>query len=77
VKWEGTDQEVGGDDIRLRMFQVKFPVDTAAEVYDVVRPTVSTYDSSLVGRSFWVTDVGRDGWQIARWVICKEVTGDG
>ena len=75
--WEGTDAEVGGDAIRLRVFQVKFPPDTDVEIHDVVTPTASTYDSSLVGRSFWVTDVGRDGWQISRWAICKEITGDG
>jgi hypothetical protein len=75
--WEGTDVEVGGDAIRLRVFQAKFPPDTDVEVHDIVTPTASIYDSSLVGRSFWVTDVGRDGWQIARWAICKEITADG
>ena len=75
VTWEGTNVEAGEDDVRLRVFQAKFPVDTPGDVYDIVRPTASTYDESLVGRRFWITDAGRDGWQIARWFICKEVTG--
>lgn len=77
MTWEGTDAEVGGDAIRLRRYQVKFPFGADVEVHDIVTPTASIYDSSLVGRSFWVTDVGRDGWQIARWAICKEITADG
>lgn len=77
VTWEGTDTEAGGDFIRLRRYQIKFPPDTDVQLDDVITPTASTYDASLVGRSFWVTDVLRDGWQIARVVICKEITGDG
>jgi hypothetical protein len=74
--WEGVDSEVGGDEVRLRRYRVKFPVDTAAQLDDIVRPTASTYDSSLVGLAFRVTDVVRDGWQISRWTVCEEVTGD-
>jgi hypothetical protein len=77
MTWEGTDDEVGGDAIRFRAYQIKFPPNTDVEIYDIVTPAASIYDSSLVGRSFWVTDVGRDGWQISRWTICREVTGDG
>lgn len=77
VKWEGTNVEAGEADVRLRLFTAKFPVDTDVEVYDIVTPTASTYDESLIGREFWVTDVLRDGWQISRSVMCKEVTGDG
>lgn len=74
--WEGTDLESGGEEVRMRRYRVKFPVDTAALVGDIVRPTASTYDSSLVGRSFRITDVVRDGFQISRSCIAEEVTGD-
>lgn len=72
-KWEGTDAEAGGVEARLRRFQVKFDVDVDARKDDIVRPIASTYDGSLVGRSFRVTDVARDGWQISRWLICEEI----
>ncbi|HEY7824815.1 MAG TPA: DUF6093 family protein [Acidimicrobiia bacterium] len=75
VTWEGTNVEAGEADLRLRVFNAKFPVDTPVEIFAIVTPTASTYDGSLVGREFWVTDVLRDGWQISRSVICKEVTG--
>lgn len=75
VTWEGTTVEAGEANVRVRMFQAKFPVDVEVDVYDFVTPLASTYDASLVGRRFWVTDVLRDGWQISRAVICKEVTG--
>jgi hypothetical protein len=75
--WEGTDIEAGGDELRMRRYRVKFPKDTDAQVDDIVRPTASEYDASLVGLSFRVTDVLRDGWQISRWCICEEVTSDG
>ena len=74
--WEGTDLESGGEEVRMRRYRVKFPIDTAAQVDDIVRPTASTYDASLVGRSFRVTDVPRDGWQISRVCICEETTSD-
>lgn len=73
--WEGTNVEAGEADVRLRVFSAKFPVDTDVEIFDIVTPTASAYDESLIGREFWVTDVLRDGWQISRSVICKEVTG--
>lgn len=74
--WEGTDLESGGNEVRMRRYRVKFPIDTDARIDDIVRPTASDYDASLVGRSFRVTDVPRDGWQISRVCICEEVTGD-
>lgn len=74
--WEGTDLETGGNEVRMRRYRVKFPIDTDVRVDDIVRPTASDYDSSLVGRSFRVTDVPRDGWQIVRVCICEETTSD-
>jgi hypothetical protein len=74
--WEGTDVEVGGTEVRLRRIRAKFPVDTDIQVHDMIVPTTSTYDESMVGVSFRVTDAFRDGWQIARVCIAEEVTGE-
>lgn len=76
LAWQGTDLESGGEEIRMRSYRVKFPHDTDAQVDDIVRPTASDYDSSLDGRSFRVTDVFFDGWQISRVCICDEVTSN-
>lgn len=73
-KWEGTDIQYGDVEVRMRGCEAKFPVDTPIEFDDIVVPTASTYDSSLVGVSFRVTDVKRDGFQICRFVICQEIT---
>lgn len=72
--WEGTDSQYGDVEIRLRGLRAKFPVDTDVRFDDVVVPTASTYDESLIGVSFRVTDSFRDGWQIARVAIMQEIT---
>lgn len=72
----GIDVQLGGTEIRLRQTQVKFPANTPVQVDDMVIPTVSTYDAALVGVPFRVTDVIRDGWQIARVCILEEETRD-
>lgn len=74
LNWEGTDTQAGTLDVRIRGMQAKFPPDTDVRKDDIVVPTSSVYDSALIDRSFHVTDVRRDGWQIVRWVICEEVT---
>ena len=74
--WEGTDVAVGGTEVRLRRVRAKFPVDTDLQVDDMIVPTASTYDQSLIGISFRVTDSFRDGWQITRICIAEEVTSD-
>ncbi len=73
-KWEGTDVQYGDVEVRMRGMEAKFPVDTPIRLDDIIVPTASTYDSSLVGISFRVTDVKRDGWQISRFAICQEIT---
>jgi len=73
-KWEGTDAQYGDVEVRMRGMEAKFPKDTAITFDDIVVPTDSTYDSSLVGVSFRVTDVKRDGFQICRFCICQEIT---
>jgi hypothetical protein len=41
---------------------------------DVVVPSASIFDPSMVGVAFRVTDAPSDGWQIVRWVILEEIT---
>ena len=72
--WEGTDVQYGDQEVRLRRARAKFPVNTPIRLDDVVVPTASTYDSGMVGKSFRVTDVPNDGWQISRWTIIEEIT---
>jgi hypothetical protein len=74
MAWQGSDVSVGETESRLRPMRVKFPKDTDIDKDDTIVPSASTYDESLIGRSFRVTDVFRDGWQIVRTVICEEVT---
>jgi hypothetical protein len=71
--WEGTDVQFGEVEIRLRRVRAKFPKDTDLERDDIVTPTASTHDDSLVGRAYRVTDVFRDGWQICRVAICETI----
>lgn len=71
--WQGTDVQHGDVEVRIRGVRAKFPVDTPIEMDDVVVPTASTYDESIVGISFRVTDVFRDGWQISRVCILDEI----
>jgi hypothetical protein len=73
-QWEGTDARYGDVEVRLRRVRGKFPVDTDIDMDDVVVPTASIYDPSMVGVAFRVTDAPTDGWQIARWVILEEIT---
>lgn len=74
-QWEGQDARYGDIEVRLRRVRAKFPVDTDIQYDDIVVPSASTFDASLVGVSFRVTDAPGDGWQISRWVILEEITG--
>lgn len=71
--WQGTDVQSGDVEVRLRGVRAKFPVNTDIQMDDIVIPTASKYDPSLIDISFRVTDVARDGWQISRWTICEEI----
>jgi len=72
--WQGTDVQSGDVEVRMRGLRAKFPVDTPLRLDDIIVATASTYDESLIGISFRVTDVFRDGWQISRVCICEEIT---
>lgn len=72
--WEGTTVTAGSLEARIRRLRAKFPKDAPLEREDIVIPTASTYDPSLIGLSFHVSDVFRDGWQITRVAILEEAT---
>jgi hypothetical protein len=71
--WEGSDAQYGDVEVRLRRLRAKFPTDTDIQFDDIVVPTASTHDESLIGVGFRVTDVFRDGWQISRVAILEEI----
>lgn len=73
-QWEGTDITVGGTEVRLRRARIKFPVDTDIQHDDIIVPSASTFDESMIGVAFRVTDTFKDGWQISRVCIAEEVT---
>lgn len=70
----GTDVVAGDRELRLKDLVLKLPVNTAVMENDVVVMTASTYDSGLIGRTYRITDVLRDGRQIARTCVMEEAT---
>jgi len=72
--WQGTDVTVGEGEVRIRRAQAKLPHDTEVRKDDIVEVLESRHDAGLVGRSYRVTDVLHDGWQITRKVIAEDVT---
>lgn len=70
----GTDVIAGEREVRLSDYVLKLPANTPVRSNDSVSLTVSTYDDDLVGRSYRITDVLRDGWQIARKCVVEEVS---
>lgn len=72
--WQGTSDESADQYVRVRGLVAKFPVDTDIRRDDTIVASVSTYDVSLIGIGFRVTDAFRDGWQIVRKIICEEIT---
>lgn len=68
------DVQVGEREARLSSLRAKFPADTDVRVDDWLEITASTYDAGIVGRTFRVTDVLWDDWQINRVAMLEEVT---
>ena len=68
------DAEAGEREVRIAALEAKFPANTAVFVDDVLEVTASIYDADLVGRTFRLTDVLRDDWQISRVAQLEEVT---
>lgn len=72
-KWVGSDAQAGEEEVRLQSLRAKFPVDTPVKKDDELELTVSTFDADLVGRTYRISDVLRDDWQIARVCMVEEV----
>lgn len=70
--WQGSDVQAGEQEVRLRGLRVKFPADTAVLEDDIVTVTASP-DARMVGKTFRITDVLVDDWQISCTTICEEV----
>lgn len=70
----GTDVQAGDREWRLKDFVLKLPVNTPVTENDVARISASTYDADLTGRTYRITDVLRDGRQIARTCVVEEAT---
>lgn len=68
------DAQAGEREIRIAPLKAKFPADTAALKDDRLLITSSTFDAGIVGRTFRVTDVLWDDWQVARVAMLEEVT---
>ena len=69
----GYDLAVGGGDARLHALTLTLPADTAIAKNDTVTVSASEHDADLVGRTYRITDVLRDGWQITRKAMIEEV----
>lgn len=74
--WQGSDVQVGEQEVRLRGVKIKFPADTLVLKDDVVTVTASL-DARMVDKVFRVTDVMVDDWQISCSTICEEVVVTG
>lgn len=68
------DVQAGEREIRIGTLRAKFPHDTPAKVDDRFKVTACKHDAGLVNRTFRVTDVLRDEWQVARVALLEEVT---
>lgn len=67
------DEQAGEREIRISSSSAKFPSDTPVQIDDRLEVTSSSTDAGLVGRTFRVTDVLWDGWQVSRAAILEEV----
>lgn len=74
AKWVGRDAQAGQEEVRISTLRCKLPADTPVEIDDELEITETDYDADLVGRTFRVSDVLRDDWQVARVVMIEEVT---
>lgn len=69
----GNDVRAGETEVRTLDMVGKFPVDTALRKDDVVDVEDSTFDATMVGRRYRVTEAPADGWQIAKVVRLEEI----
>lgn len=66
------DAQAGEREIRISASTAKFPSETQVAIGDWLEVTASIHDPGLAGRSFRVSDVIWDGWQVARVAILEE-----
>lgn len=69
----GFDVHAGETEFRRIAMVGKFPVDQDIRKDDLVTVTASTFDATMVGRQYRVTDHAADGWQIAKVVGLEEL----
>jgi hypothetical protein len=62
----------GGESIELAGFMCKLPVDTDAQIGDIVTVNSSRHDAGLTGLTLRVLDTPNDEWQIARRAFCVD-----
>lgn len=72
--WEGASTQAGEREVRLRGARLKLPKDTPTKKDDVVTVLTSEHDAGLPGKTFRVTDVYVDDYQIVRVAVMQEVT---
>lgn len=69
----GYDEDIGGGDARFHTFVLTVPEDTAVAIDDRVTVSASDRDAGLVDRSFRITDVHPDSFQVTRKAVIQEV----
>jgi len=72
AQWEGAATEVGETQVVRRSTRIKFPADTPVLRDDRATVTASD-DARMVGRTFRITDVVVDEWQISGLTYAEEV----
>lgn len=72
---QSQDIEAGEALVRVRRLVLKLPPDTPVRKDDVVTMTFSEHDETVEGKTFRITDVPHDDWQIARVALLEEHDG--
>ena len=73
MTWQGTDVRTGEREVRLIGTELLFPHDTAVQEDDIVTVTAADHDADLVGKTYRITDIFLDAWQITRRAIGERV----
>ena len=73
AQWEGAPTEAGETQIVRRSTRIKFPADTQVLRDDRVTVTSSPGDARMPGRTFRITDVVVDEWQVSGLTYAEEI----
>ena len=73
AQWEGAATEIGETQIVRRSTRIKFPADTPVLRDDRFTVTASPGDARMVGRTYRVTDVVVDEWQVSGQTFAEEI----